>query len=72
MTVNEFFIGLNALIKYAFRIVSIDKGKMETFINDLKSDMANDVVMRDYGPNTYSEVMSKTQRLKPKRLRMTK
>lgn len=72
MIINEFSTEWNTLAKYASKIVSTSKGKIKTFINDLKSYITNDKMMRNYTSSTYSKALSKAQRLKPKRLSMAK
>lgn len=53
MIVKEFSTRLNALAKYSLIVIYIDKVKIEAFISDLRSDIANDVVIRNHNPNTY-------------------
>lgn len=62
---------MNALAKYALGITNIDKGKIEAFVSGLKSNIANDVMIGDHAPNTYLKALSKAQRLKAMRLKIT-
>lgn len=45
---------------------------MEDFISGLRSDIAKDVMIGYYTPNTYLEVISIPQRSKAMKLRMVK
>lgn len=72
MIIKKFSTKLNTLTMYAFRVVSTDKGKIKAFVSDLRSYIANDFMMRDYAPSTYTKALSKAQRLKVMRLRITK
>lgn len=45
MKVKEYSNKLNALTKYALKVISTNLGKIEIFIWGLKLDIAKDVVM---------------------------
>lgn len=64
MTVKELFTKLNALVWYAHTMAKNNKGKIETFINRLKLDIAKDVLTKDNPPRSYSKVLSKVLRSK--------
>lgn len=59
MTIREFFIVLNALAWYALGITSINKEKIEIFINGLRSDIAKDVLTWDNPPKSYTEALGR-------------
>lgn len=59
MIIKEFYIRLNALTKYTPRVVSTVEGKMKVFISGLRSDIAKDVMIKDYTSSTYLKALSK-------------
>lgn len=50
MFMKEFSTCFNSIAHYALGVANTDKGKIEIFINGLRSDIFNDVLMRDNPP----------------------
>lgn len=48
-------------------MASIDMGKIEVYFGRLRSDIAKDVVMRDYAPIFYLKTLGQTLRLEAMR-----
>lgn len=71
MTIKEFSTCFNSVTYYTLRVVSIDKNKIEIFINELTLDIIKDVLMGDNPPQSYLEALSKALRSEAMRLRMT-
>lgn len=58
ITIKEYSTRLNIVGRYARGVAnSIDKGKIETFINGLSKDITKDVIMGDYTPSSYLEAL---------------
>lgn len=68
--VKEFFTKLNALARYILVTTSIDKRKIEIFINGLRLDIAKDMFTKDNLSRSYTVVVGKAYRSKARRLRM--
>lgn len=55
MSVREFLTKLNSLAKYASSMANLERGKLDVFMGRLKVDIANDMMIRDNLPKTFSE-----------------
>lgn len=56
MSIKEFSTKLNSLAKYALSMASLEIGKLDVFIGELRSNITKDVMMRDNPPKTFLEV----------------
>lgn len=72
MSIKEYSNKLNALANYASRVENTNIGKMEIFLGEIRSNIAEDVMIGDYAPKPYSKALGKTLRSEALRQRMTK
>lgn len=64
MLVREFLTKLNSLVKYALRVTSLKKDKLDVFIGRIRSNIAKDMIMRDNHPRIFSEAFDQAFRFK--------
>lgn len=67
MIVREFSIKLNSLAKYALRVASLEKGKLEVFLSGLRSNIIKNVMIGNNSPKSLSEALGKTLSLEAMR-----
>lgn len=63
---------MNALAKYASRVIRKNIGKIEIFNGGFRSNISKDVMIRDYAPRSYSKALSRALRIKTMRQKMTR
>lgn len=59
MMVKSFPLGSIQLPQYAFSVTNANKGKIEIFINRLKSNITKDLLIRDNPLRSYSKTLSR-------------
>lgn len=64
MSVRKFPAKLNSLAKYASRVASLNRGKLEVFFGRLRSDIAKAVMIGDKPPKSLLEALGRILRLK--------
>lgn len=64
MSVKKFLTKMNSLKKYAFGMASLERGKLDVFMRGLRLDIANDVMIKDNPPKTFSKAFNLALRSK--------